>query len=131
MSYHQSKTSILSSLDKDYIEEGRRDIYRWGETRSTKRKGIRGWAYSFKKMFIDKGVSFLHHFQPHFLVFPSDPELFYFNCDKFFFIQILKSFVNNLTAVLVLQLILSGKINFFFQRAWVKLIFLLEHLIKS
>lgn len=58
MSYHQSKTSILSSLDKDYIEEGRRDIYKWGETRSRRRKGIRGWAYAFKKMFIDKWVSF-------------------------------------------------------------------------
>lgn len=57
MSYHKSSTSILSSLDKDYIEEGRTDIYKWGETRSTRRRGMHGWAYAFKKRFIDKSVS--------------------------------------------------------------------------
>lgn len=57
MAYHKSSTSILSSLDKDYIEEGRDDIYKWGERRSTRRRGISGWEYAFKKRFFDKSVS--------------------------------------------------------------------------
>ncbi|KAJ7389947.1 hypothetical protein OS493_028416 [Desmophyllum pertusum] len=34
MAFHVSKTSILSTLD--YIEDGRADIYKWGETRRSK-----------------------------------------------------------------------------------------------
>ncbi|KAK3740769.1 hypothetical protein QZH41_017512, partial [Actinostola sp. cb2023] len=56
MSYHRTTNSIWNSLDKDYIEEGRGDIYKWGVTRSTKREGIRGWGYAFKKRFIDKSI---------------------------------------------------------------------------
>lgn len=55
MAFHVSKTSILSTLD--YIEDGRADIYKWSETRKSKRKGISGKLYQFKKLFIDKSVS--------------------------------------------------------------------------
>ena len=54
MAYHVSKTSILSTLD--YIEDGRADIYKWSETRKSKRTGISGKLYQIKKLFIDKSV---------------------------------------------------------------------------
>lgn len=120
MSYHKSSTSILSSLDKDYIEEGRGDIYKWGEKRSTRRRGIRGWAYAFKKRFIDKSVS-AFYFYTHsrgtgrgvilFLLTSFPIKLINFKTIVGY-LQILRSFLNNLTVSLLLQLILSGKFHF-------------------
>ncbi|EDO38746.1 predicted protein [Nematostella vectensis] len=84
--YEESKSSILSTL---YIEEGRQDIYKWGVQRKSKRKGIRGWFYAFRKKFIDKSI--------------------------------IKSFIHNLTAVLLFQVVLSGLCTYMCQNLDLKL----------
>lgn len=43
----------------DIIEEGRRDIYKWGEKRRSKRSGFHGALYKTTKLFITRSVCLL------------------------------------------------------------------------
>lgn len=116
MAFHVSKTSILSTLD--YIEDGRADIYKWGETRRSQRKGIRGKLYQFKKLFIDKSVRrYFYLFIVTVIRFSINQGYRNLSLDTFFIkllktcfnLQILRSFVHNLTLMVFLQMGLAGE----------------------
>lgn len=119
MAFHVGKSSILSTLDPDFIEDGRADIYKWSETRRSKRKGISGKLYQFKKLFIDKTVS------RDFYLFKSCKNLCAWTSCQFwtfnwiFILQIIRTFIHNLTVIVLLQMILAGEDKFLRQSCFV------------
>lgn len=121
MAFPVGSSGILSTLDPDLIEDGRADIYKWSETRRSKRKGFKGKLYQFKKLFIDKSVSRIFylfssssiHRQLNYL--PEQVScIAILNCifesvQNYFILQILRTFVYNLTVILFLQMVLAGE----------------------
>ena len=49
----------LTNAGLDFIEEGRRNIFEWGEKRRSNRRGLKGRIYEITKLFIDRSVSVL------------------------------------------------------------------------